>query len=113
MSFADDVEAMSLLGPGCIKIAEQDLSIGANDRIVLQAAVGWIAPGMATCVVEDVVAKRERGFLDRLAGNHRAGACEGARIVRRFVGVSVDDGNGVRAGVQHSGGKLTVRGGRA
>ena len=50
-----------------------------------------IDAGVAAGKFEDVVAQRRGGQRHRLAGDHRAGAGEGAGVVGREIGVGVDD----------------------
>src|SRR6202011_413426 len=87
--------------------------MGADDRIVLQTTFADVATEMAARIVEDVVAERHGGALDRLPRDNRPGAGEGAGVVGRSIGVAIDDGNAAGPRAKHGRGDLAVRGGRA
>src|SRR5207244_9032096 len=89
---ASRLEAMALFGSGGIKLCERDLPVDADDRIVLQTAFGNFATDMTARIIEVGVAERDWRALCRLAREHRAGAREGARIVRGTIAVSTDHG---------------------
>src|SRR6185437_15225367 len=74
ISFARDVETMTFLGPSGIEFRKGDLSVRANDVVVLQPAIGSIATGITARELENIIAERKRRFLDSLTGHDRAGA---------------------------------------
>ena len=63
---------------------------------------------MAAREVDDVVAQRGGGEGHRLTRDHGARAGEGAGVVRREIGVGIDDRDAIRAGGEHGGGELPV-----
>ena len=77
--------------------------------LVLEPPVGGRRAGMPAGEVEDVLAQRLGGEVHRLAGDHRAGAGEGAGVVRGQVGVGIDDVDLGRARAEQLRGDLAMR----
>ena len=107
------IEAVANLGACRMELGKRHLLVGADDRIVLQSAIGRLAAEMPAGESNQHVAEREGGLLHRLAGNDGPGAGEGAGVVRGLIGVAIDDGDVARACAEHGGGNLAVRRGRA
>ncbi len=96
------LEAVAGIGPGSVQIGQRQPPLAADRRGAVEPAGRAADPGEGSGEVEDIVAQGRGGQSNRLAGDDRPGAAEGAGIIGGQIGVGVDDGDAVGRRVRES-----------
>ncbi len=104
------LEPMPLGRTRRVQLRQRNAAVAAQHRVRFQPALGALRAGVAAGIIKNILAQRRRRQRHRLPRDHGAGAGEGAGVVRRAVGVGVDDVDLPGATAQQLGGDLAVRG---